>query len=600
MTLFTAVPPRLTFFMGLALTLGLSACASTPTADNPETFAAEETQTSAPLITTEATETAPETPAETADIKYGNFTREQLTQAILGELGGLRGDLPMAAHSYQELAHATRDIGIIQRAIQFAVASEDSDKVMEMARLWITLAPDDIDPYLLLAYRYVELGQFEPALESLAKVLELGGNVNFTDISGRTQDLPQTQRLAIQQQLDRLHQLFPEEQSLHFALVQVMAQNGQITAALQQLQQLRAENGDSVRLILIEAQLLQGVNRQQEANELLARGINNFPDSRLLRMNYAQSLIQLDRLDEALAQYLLLTERAPEDHENRLALALLHMELEQRQEAREHFEYLLRAGYRSNDVHLYLGYLFQAEGELEASIRQFSQVQMESNNFLNAQQQIILMLVNRGSYADAHEWTSRVSANNPRLESILRRVEMEALVNHGATTLAKDVIDGAISKYPRDTDLLFSRTLLYERNGEMAAAEQDLKHIITLEPDNARALNHLGYTLADRTDRFQEALELIERAIALEPDDPAIIDSLGWVQFKLGRLEEARENLERAYAVFPDHEVAAHLGEVLWVMGQISEARQVWEEALENRPDSELLRAVMQRLDINS
>lgn len=593
LTLLTAHLPKRAFSStGLILVLTLSACAGTSLEQAPAT--------TAEAVPTTAAVTAETVNAETAATEYGNFTRDQLTQAIMGELGGLRGDLPTASRNYHELANETRDIGVIQRAIQFAVASGDNETIMEMANLWISLTPDDIGPHLLLAYRFAELAEFKPALEHLGKVLELGGSVNFTDISGRTQDLPQTQRLAVQQELDRLHQLFPAEQTLHFALIQVMAQNGQISEALQQLQQLRTENGDSVRLVLIEAQLLQGIDRQEEANRLLARGITDFPDSRLLRMNYAQSLVQLQRLDEALAQFLFLTGRAPEDHENRLSLALLYMELEQRQEAREHFEYLLRAGYRSNDVHLYLGYLFQAENLLEASIRQFSQVQMDSNNFLNAQQQIILMLVNRGSYADAHEWTSRISAGNPRLESILRRVEVEALINHGATVLAEDVLDGAISKYPQDTELLFSRTLLHERAGEMAAAEQDLKRIIALEPDNARALNHLGYTLADRTDRFQEALELIERAIALEPDDPAIIDSLGWVQYKLGRLEEARANLERAYEVFPDHEVAAHLGEVLWAMGQTREARQVWEEALENRPDSELLQAVMRRFDSNS
>ncbi len=116
-----------------------------------------------------------------------------------------------------------------------------------------------------------------------------------------------------------------------------------------------------------------------------------------------------------------------------------------------------------------------------------------------------------------------------------------------------------------------------------------------MQPEDARALNHLGYMLADQTNRFEEALDLIERAISIVPDDPAIIDSLAWAQYKLGRYEEALINLRRAFAVFPDHEVASHLGEVLWKLGEHKEATQVWEDALEERPDSQLIKEVIER-----
>ena len=116
-----------------------------------------------------------------------------------------------------------------------------------------------------------------------------------------------------------------------------------------------------------------------------------------------------------------------------------------------------------------------------------------------------------------------------------------------------------------------------------------------MQPEDVRALNHLGYMLADQTSRFEEALDLIERAVAIAPDDPAIIDSLAWAQYKLGRYEDALVNLRRAFAVFPDHEVASHLGEVLWKLGERKEAAQVWEDALEERPDSQLIKAVIER-----
>jgi len=121
-----------------------------------------------------------------------------------------------------------------------------------------------------------------------------------------------------------------------------------------------------------------------------------------------------------------------------------------------------------------------------------------------------------------------------------------------------------------------------------------------LNPNNPSAFNTLGYYLADKTTRYSEAKELIDRAIELSPNDPAIIDSLGWVQFKLGMYEEAKMNLERAFELFPDHEVAAHLGEVLWVMGNREAAREIWQGALETQPESEFILTTMQRLDAES
>jgi len=127
-----------------------------------------------------------------------------------------------------------------------------------------------------------------------------------------------------------------------------------------------------------------------------------------------------------------------------------------------------------------------------------------------------------------------------------------------------------------------------------------LRRVIQLNPNNPVAYNSLGYTLADRTDRYEEAYELIKRAYDLAPNDPAIIDSMGWVQYRLGLYEDAIRNLDRAYELFPDHEVAAHLGEVLWVTGERSKARNLWRQALETQPDSDFIRSTMERLTSES
>ena len=154
----------------------------------------------------------------------------------------------------------------------------------------------------------------------------------------------------------------------------------------------------------------------------------------------------------------------------------------------------------------------------------------------------------------------------------------------------------ALEQFPGDTNLLYTRAMLAEKRGDLNGLERDLRDIIAREPDNATALNALGYTLADRTSRYEEAKALIEQAHQLNPEDAATLDSLGWVNYRLGNLDEAERHLRAALARFPDHEVAAHLGEVLWVQGKQREAREVWASALEAKPDSPILRATIKRL----
>tara|TARA_R100001015_G_C4540897_1_gene104947 strand:- start:137 stop:775 length:639 start_codon:yes stop_codon:yes gene_type:complete len=199
-------------------------------------------------------------------------------------------------------------------------------------------------------------------------------------------------------------------------------------------------------------------------------------------------------------------------------------------------------------------------------------------------------------YPEATAWRQQRSNENSDLGPVMPALHAEALINADDTERAAAVLDEALKQYPDNIDLLFARTLLSEQQDNMQQAEQDLRHIIRLEPDNARALNHLGYALTVRTERYEEALSLIQRAIEITPDDPAIIDSLGWVQYKLGRLDEALNNLQMAYAAFPDAEVAAHLGEVLWAMDRRDQALEIWREALNRQPDSEHVLETMNRL----
>ncbi len=566
----------------------LSACSSTSTRSDPSSVAAatrdqfsEQAQTAA----------APETAVE-----YGSFTKAQLYQAIISELGAQRGVLEDAGDSYFNLALETKDLGIIRRAVQFASANNDLNALLQLGLLWSEIDPSDPQPELMLSFQFLETGNYEQALSHMARVIELGGEIDFSALSARTGQLDAPARARLIANLRQLAREFSDQQSIQLTLVQLLAQNGDYLESLTEFDQLLELIDLNPRLLLLQAQVLQSAGEADDALETLAEGVRKFDDNRNLRLTYARLLIQNERYEMAQAQFAAMMTQDPQDWETLFSMALLDVELEQFDQASEKFTQLAKVDERADEANYYLGYVNEQRNNLPLAIAAYREVRIGTQNFLPAQQQAVRLAIQLGELDSTHAYLRQLSRGQPRLEILFHTIESGALIQAGHPDRARDLLDRALNKYPNETDLLFARVLLFDSLGDKAGSEQDLKQIIRMKPEDSRALNHLGYMLADQTERYQEALELIERAIAISPDDPAIIDSLGWAQFKLGRYEEALTNLRRAYAVFPDAEVASHVGEVLWMMGREQEAIEIWRGALENQPDSDLIKEVVQRL----
>ena len=546
---------------------------------------------------TSAVEPPAQAPVEApAPVEYGNFTSDQLFQAISGELSAQRGDLEQAAEIYFDLATETRDVGIIERAVQFSSAIGDGRSLLELGLLWAQAAPDVPEPHLLLAFQLLEAGRPGQALSHMEQVLEAGGSFEFSILASATGGIGGTQRSELIAGLLSLKERYPDNRSIRIALVQLLAQNQEFAAALTEFEQMSERAELTPDLVRLHAQLHTSVGQNDGALEALRAGLERFPEDRELRLTYARLLLQQRELEAAREQFGIMLAQAPDDWEILLSTGLLDLETENYESAIGIFEQTLAAGMNEDDSHFYLGYANQQLGDVLAAIEHFRQVRQGVDNFLPAQQQATRLSIQLGQFEEAHDWLAQLSRGSSRLEVQFISMESAILLQEGYPERAGELLDLSLNRYPNHADLLFSRVFVHDAVGDMAGSEADLQQIIRMQPDNARALNHLGYMLADRTERYEEALELIERAIALEPEDPAIIDSLGWAQYKLGILEEALENLRRAYAAFPDHEVAAHLGEVLWALDRREEAEQIWEEALAENPESEYVLPTMERL----
>ena len=528
--------------------------------------------------------------------EYGAFTEEQLYRAIVGELEANSGDIAAAGDSYLDLALGTKDLGVILRAVQFASIANDTNALLQLGLVWASVDPTDPQPQLLLAIEYLEAGAFDRAIPRMARVLELGGSIDFSALSSRTGQLNPQSRAQLIKALEPLFTQFPDDDSLALAQVQLLAQSGEYDAALTALDTARAQVTQTAGTVLLETQILQNMGRADDAARVMRAGVKVFDTDPILRASLARLYISQDKFDDALEQYTILIAQDAENWEAVYAKALVHLEIEEYGEAESLFQRLIVSGERVDESRYYLATSFERQGQLERAIDNYRLVSIGTNNFLGAQQQATRLSIALGAVDAAHDWLQRVSRGQPRLEVLFINMEAQLLQQASLPAKAKQLLDRSLNRYPGEVDLLFARVIYFDSIKDLASSEADLRSIIAIKPDDARALNHLGYMLADQTTRYEEALTLLESAIALNPGDPATTDSLAWAQYKLGRYEDALQNIRRAFAVFPDPEVASHMGEILWMMGRRDEALAVWQRALEGAPDDPLVTEAMQRL----
>ena len=380
-----------------------------------------------------------------------------------------------------------------------------------------------------------------------------------------------------------------------YALARVLAGSKKTERAIGILSVLVRELPDDDRYAVTLALLLHGAGDRAAALQTLAEREARGDGSNALLRTHARLLEAAGRREEASERYAALLDRRPDDLDARWDLGRLLTRLERYSEARAHFEELYRWPDWRNGAWYFTGLIDQSQEDFARAQRAYRKVR-GGTYYLSARIRMAEIMADSGDL----RWARRHLAATPRyVESDdirLFRAESALLARADRPLVAMSVLDDALDAYPEDADLLYARAMVAERVDRLDILEQDLRSIIAREPDHAEALNALGYTLADRTDRFQEALELVERALALEPNQFHIIDSMGWVLYRLGRHAEAVEYLRRSYALEPDPVVAAHLGEVLWVLGHPDEAREIWDAALEDAPDNSVLLETIERL----
>lgn len=542
-----------------------------------------------PPVEDAATSKAPAAPKQ-----YASFSEETLYSLLAAELAGQRNRFDIALGNYVQQANATQDPGVAERSFRIAEYLGAEQAALDSALIWSKTAPDSLDAQRAAAVQLARAGRYDDAMQYMEKVLKGQGDTHFDFLALSAAETDPDTRAGLLQSFERLLQKHPENGQLLFGKALLLHQDGRAEEALELLEG-HAASEEEIPPLLLRARLLQGLDRGDEALPLLKNGIERHPEDKRVRLAYARQLVELRRLDEAKSEFAGLVQQYPDDDDLRYSLALVCLEAEAWDEAAVYLEELVARNAHADAAHFNLGRIYEQRGNPESALIEYALVG-PGDDYLPAQVRQTEILFDSKRAAEAGSRLSRSREAQPDYAIQLYLIESEALANRQRLDESWEVIDQALEQFPGDTNLLYTRAMLAEKRGDLGGLERDLRSIIEREPDNATALNALGYTLADRTTRYDEAKALIEQAHKLNPEDAATLDSMGWVNYRMGNLEDAERYLRAALSKFPDHEVAAHLGEVLWAQGKQREARKVWSEALDAQPDSPILRSTIQRL----
>ena len=577
----------------------LSGCASTGTAvaAAPATAAAPAAAQPEAAPPEEAVATVPEPQAPARVVDPQTLAKAQF-HIMAGEMAAGRQQPELAATEFLQALEAIDDLELAQRATAMAAASRNEDLAQRAARRWLELEPNSGEAREVIArvaLRQNDLATVEAQAIELIKGNAASPGEGFRQVAlilGQTgQPTQQGEALTV---MNRLVTQWPDLAGAHHAMGLLALRFGQLTLAERAAVQARslAPRDREHALLLVAIFLKQ--ERLADAEAAAEQLIRSDKEPAELRVAYARLLLDADQRDAARTQLEKALAAKSSLVDARYALGVLAFNDRNYRAATDYFKPMLE-GPRAQDAAFELGRVAEAQEQYGPALTYYDRV-TRGPQALDAAVRRANIFARTKRLPEARELMLRLREQLPQLAQRFFLAEGEMLQSQEQLASAKDLYDEALKEFPDDPDLTYARSLVHERQNRLDLAEQDLRALIQRDPEDARALNALGYMLAVHTPRLDEAHELVGRALKIEPEDPAIIDSMGWVQFKRGEIADARQWLEKAFARFPDPEVAAHLGEVLWSLGEKDEARSIWSGALRNDPKHPVLTETMQRL----
>ncbi|HFD92759.1 MAG TPA: tetratricopeptide repeat protein [Gammaproteobacteria bacterium] len=524
-----------------------------------------------------------------------DLSADILYELLVADIAVQRQYYALAIDRYLSLAKRTGDPRITGMATRVAIYARDNRHALEAAELWVKQDPENAEARQAIIAALIRAGRPQdsfPHVDALMAMEDSGPDNGLRLISsllGREQDIKAA--MVVME-----HVVAQEGGNAGVWLVygQLAMRASDLEIASKAVDKALKLRPGWVDAILLHARLLQLRGDNQGAYAYLGKAVTKTPDEARLRLAYARLAMDEKQFEVALQQYEHLVKQAPDNDELKYTLGLLLLQMQRVDEAESYLKQIRSRGARFNDVNFYLGWIGEYRNNTQEAIDYYQAVGGGAN-YLEAGIRAAILMARQGDVKGARAQLERLRQEAPAHLRRISLVEGEILRSVEQYDEAMRVYDAALEVTPDDEGLLYARAILAEQMDRLDLMEQDLLRIIQQDPDNVDALNALGYTLADRTDRYEEAYGYIKRALELSPGNNAILDSMGWVLYRLGKYDEAIKFLRQSLKLKADYEVAAHLGEVLWVSGAQDEALEVWNQALEHFSGNKVLLDVIKR-----
>ena len=528
--------------------------------------------------------------------KQAQLSSTALYNILAGEFASHRGQYEHALDFYLPQARFYHSPYLAERATRLALNQKRYKDMLEAAKIWQQANNGEALAHFFLALALAHNKHIDEAFKHMLETAKLNHSTDFTWLVHQISE-QQTQENVLHKLLV-ITDAYPANYDIHLAIAMLSLITGDNEQALIYTDKATDATIDNDAVYTYAADIYLNQNLPDKALEMYRKALDKTPHNVELRLRYALLASRYD-LNLAAQEFQILFTLIPKHPLILLNLGLISLDQENYQKSKLMFERLLTQTEHKALAHYYLGQIASINNNDAQALQHFLAIN-KSPETASAREHIAAIYMKQMRYDEAEELikSELQSAKNPDRIERLNILMATLLQQQGYPDKAYDYLSQQLSNSPDAIDVRYTRAMLAELQDNLLQMEDDLRHIIQIQPDSILALNALGYTLAKKTNRLDEAYDLIQQALQLSPQDPAILDSMGWVLYRMGQWQEALKYLQQAMQQFPDAEVAAHLGEVLWMIGQKEDARVVLKDALHQTPDHTELNETIRRLNI--
>jgi tetratricopeptide (TPR) repeat protein len=590
-------------FAIVTLSALLSACAVAPHKQDEPTAAPQPAKPAEAAAPEAEAPVVAEAPAPDP-LPNTELTGDLLYRITKAELEFKKGQWQGPYITMMALAQQTRDPRLARRATEMALTAKQTGEAVSAIRLWRSLAPDSDEAtqfFLGFAVTADDLSEAETVFEDRLKKAKPAARplmmFQMQQYLQRAKD-----KAAAFSLMERVLLPYDDMLETHLILSQsAFGINDQERARAEAAKAL-AIKPDSELAILSSAQVSGDIDA---AIKVLVGFLDKYPKANEVRAAYARILVDNKQPDEARKQFLILLKDQPDNIATLYALGVMSMQADNLPDAEKYFTRFVTAlADHPNDerdpskVLVILSQIAEQRGDLDAAYNWLEKVDSSDEKvYLAARMKMAVLTARKGNVDDARRQLAELTPADPNDQAQVFQTDAQLLRDAGDHRAAYQVLENALKRYPDNPDLLYDFALVAEKLGNTTLMEKALRQVMIAAPDNQHAYNALGYSLAERNERLPEAYALIDKAMQMAPGDPFIMDSMGWVQYRMGKLDEAESFLRRAYTLRADPEIAVHLGEVLFAKGDVAGAQKLWKEAQAKDPKNDALKSTLARLN---